>query len=347
MFEYVGSLHMHSKFSDGSGNVDDIAMIADDVGLDFIILTDHNTLRALEEGYEKWYGNTLLLVGCELNDKVNKNHYLAMNIDKTFSTRLTAKEYVKNVKDAGGIGFIAHPHEKRNSMKEHPAYPWTDWDAGEFTGIEIWNHMSEWMEGLTDQNKYNHFVHPLRSIVTPPKESLEKWDELNEERKVVGIGGIDAHAHKVNVMGFVEVEVFPYKVLFKSIRTHILVDKEFDKSDANIDEVKKQIYSSLENGRCFISNYYRGDGKGFKCFVSDEINEFQMGDTVRVSKNLKLNVTLPNGKAEIRLIHNGTQIESAQNSQVEFNLTEKGQYRVEVFKNGNAWIFSNHIRIED
>jgi membrane carboxypeptidase/penicillin-binding protein PbpC len=203
------------------------------------------------------------------------------------------------------------------------------------------------MEGLTEQNKYNHFVHPLRSIVTPPKESLAKWDELNKERKVVGIGGIDAHAHKVNVMGFVEVEVFPYKILFKSIRTHILVDKQFDKSNDNIEEAKKQIYSSLENGRCFISNYYRGDAKGFKCFASDEKNEFQMGDTVKVSKKLKLKVTLPNGKAEIRLFHNGTQIESAQNSHVEFNIREKGQYRVEVFKNGNAWIFSNHIRIEN
>ena len=347
MFEYVGSLHMHSKFSDGSGNADDMAKIANEVGLDFIILTDHNTLRALDEGYEKWYGNTLLLVGYELNDKVNKNHYLAMNVDKTFSTRLSAKEYVQKVKEIGGIGFIAHPHEKRNSMKEHPAYPWTDWDAGEFTGIEIWNHMSEWMEGLTEQNKYNHFVHPLRSIVTPPKESLEKWDELNKERKVVGIGGIDAHAHKVNVMGFVEVEVFPYKVLFKSIRTHVLVDERFDKSSSNIDEAKKQIYSSLENGRCFISNYYRGDATGFKCFASDGTDEFQMGDTAKPSEKLKLKVTLPNGKAEIRLIHNGTQIESAQNSHVEFNIREKGQYRVEVYKNGNAWIFSNHIRIEN
>ncbi|MCP5064899.1 MAG: CehA/McbA family metallohydrolase [Ignavibacteriae bacterium] len=347
MFEYVGSLHMHSKFSDGSGNADDMAKIANEVGLDFIILTDHNTLRALDEGYEKWYGNTLLLVGYELNDKVNKNHYLAMNVDKTFSTRLSAKEYVQKIKEIGGIGFIAHPHEKRNSMKEHPAYPWTDWDAGEFTGIEIWNHMSEWMEGLTEQNKYNHFVHPLRSIVTPPKESLAKWDELNKERKVVGIGGIDAHAHKVNVMGFVEVEVFPYKVLFKSIRTHVLVDEPFDKNSNNIDEAKNQIYSSLENGRCFISNYYRGDAKGFKCFATDGTSEFQMGDTIKASESLKLNITLPNGKAEIRLIYNGAQIESAQNSHVEFSIREKGQYRVEVYKNGNAWIFSNHIRIEN
>jgi len=124
MYEYVGAIHMHSKFSDGSGDAQKIAETANEVGLDYIILTDHNTLRALDEGYEKWYGNTLMLVGCELNDKVNQNHYLAMNVKNTFSTRLSAKEYVKKVKDAGGIGFIAHPHEERNSMKEHPPYPY-------------------------------------------------------------------------------------------------------------------------------------------------------------------------------------------------------------------------------
>ena len=60
MFEYIGALHAHSIFSDGSGEVADIARLADESGLDFLILTDHNTLRALKEGYEGWYNNTLL-----------------------------------------------------------------------------------------------------------------------------------------------------------------------------------------------------------------------------------------------------------------------------------------------
>jgi len=343
MFEYVGAIHIHSKFSDGSGDVAEIAQIANEVGLDFIILTDHNTLRALHEGYEKWYGNTLLLVGAELNDKVNRNHYLAMNINKAFSTRLTAKEYVKKVGETGGIGFIAHPFEKRNSMKEHPPYPWTEWDAGEFTGIEIWNHMSEWMEGLTEQNKYNHFVHPLRSIVGPTKETLEKWDELNINRKVVGIGGIDAHAHKVNVLGFVEVEVFPYKVLFKSIRTHILTKNKINKND--IEKSKKIIYENLAYGRCFVANHYHGDAKGFRFFANDGEKKYQMGDTIKENNKIKLKVILPKISGKINLIHNGKQISSIENNEGSFIVSKKGNYRVEVYIDNKAWIFSNHIRI--
>ena len=65
--------------------------LADESGLDFLILTDHNTLRALKEGYEGWYNNTLLLVGCEINDKENKNHYLAFDIEDAFLNKNVCK----------------------------------------------------------------------------------------------------------------------------------------------------------------------------------------------------------------------------------------------------------------
>ena len=135
-------------------------------------------------------------------------------------------------------------------MVEHPPYPWTDWDLTDFTGIEIWNHMSEWMENLTEQNKYQSFIHPLKSIIAPPKETLEIWDKLNMSRKVVGIGGVDAHAHKYNVLGFVEVEVFPYKVLFKSIRTHLLIEEDLPQKndERSLNKIKQIIYGALASG---------------------------------------------------------------------------------------------------
>ncbi|MEJ5350447.1 MAG: CehA/McbA family metallohydrolase [Melioribacteraceae bacterium] len=344
MFEYTGAIHVHSIFSDGSGDVNEIAKYASESGLDYIILTDHNTLRALHEGYEGWYDKTFLLVGCEINDKENKNHLLAFNINEAYSTRLPAKEYVHKVKEAGGLGFIAHPHEKRNSMEKHPPYPWTEWDTDEFTGIEIWNHMSVWMEGLTEENKYNYFVHPLKSITPPPKETLELWDKLNITRRVVGIGGVDAHAHKVNLLGFFEVEVFPYKVMFRSIRTNILVDKEIlPGNDKN--ETKKIIYEALENGRCYVANYYYGDSKGFRFYSDDGIKIYQMGDSIPLTERTKLKISLPNQTAEIRLIRNGEVIEKQNSSELEFDVEESGAYRVEVYLNENPWIFSNHIRI--
>lgn len=344
MFEYSGVIHMHSTFSDGSGEVRDIVKFAEELELDYIILTDHNTLRALHEGYEKWYGNTLLLVGCEINDKQNKNHYIAFGINEAFSTRLPAKEYVKKVNEAGGIGFLAHPHEKRNHMKEHPPYPWVDWEIDDFTGIEIWNHMSEWMENLTEQNKYQAFMHPLKSITAPPPETLQKWDEIAQRRRVVGIGGADAHAHKVNLLGFFEVEVFPYKVLFKAIRMHILTPEKIEKGK-DYKKAKEQIYNALGTGRCFVANYYHGDATGFRFFAEDGNRHYQMGEDVTLSKKIKLRVIIPSSSGNIRLIRNGVLYDQVDHSDAEFHINEKGAYRIEVFLDGNAWIYSNHIRI--
>ncbi|RJQ61807.1 MAG: PHP domain-containing protein [Stygiobacter sp.] len=347
MFEYIGVIHIHSVFSDGSGEVPEIAEFGKECGLDYLILTDHNTLRALQEGYERWYDNTLLLVGCEINDKMNQNHLLAMGISETVSTRIPAKEYTKKVKELGGISFIAHPHEKRSSMTQHPPYPWTEWECKDFDGIEIWNHMSEWMEGLTEQNKYNYIIHPLRSIVGPTEETLGVWDKLNLERKVVGIGGVDAHAHKLNLLGFFEMEVFPYKVLFKSVRTHVITEEKLNpsKDSRDIVHAKNLIYKALRNGSCFISNYYYGDAKGFRFFAEDGEHIHQMGESLPFIEKIKLRVILPNISATIKLVRNGELVDAIDGFDAEFKVKEPGVYRVEVFLNQNAWIFSNHIRI--
>jgi len=45
MNEYVGAIHIHSVYSDGTGNIEDIAQAAYETGLDFIMMTDHNTLK--------------------------------------------------------------------------------------------------------------------------------------------------------------------------------------------------------------------------------------------------------------------------------------------------------------
>ena len=347
MFEYAGALHIHSVFSDGTGEIPQIANAADELGLDYIILTDHNTLRGLDEGYEQWYGNTLCLIGAELNDKENKNHYLAFGIDKTYSTRMSAKEYVKKVKEAGGIGFLAHPHEKRAHMEEHPPYPWIEWDSEDFDGIEIWNHMSEWMENLTEDNKYQAFLHPLRTIASPPEETLKVWDDLNLKRKVVAVGGIDAHAHKYNLLGFLEVEIFPYKVLFKSIRTHILLYEELNReqSDENVLHSKKLIYNALAEGRSFIANDYQSDSRGFRFFAEADNKVYQMGESLNLSGRTKLKVLLPVPSATIRLIRNGKEISTLEDKAAEFIIDQPGAYRVEVFIHKKAWIYSNHIRV--
>lgn len=358
MHEYSGAIHIHSVYSDGTGKIKDIAKAALDSGLDFIILTDHNSLKSKEDGYERWINGVMVIIGYEINDTENKNHYLTLGVDEVVGSyqvldngeigcKLNAKEYVSLVKSKGGIGFIAHPDEERHITKGQISYPWTQWDSDDFTGIEIWNHMSEWMEGMNEQNKLNRFLHPLKSVISPQQKTLRRWDVISQNRHVTAIGGIDAHAFKQNILGIFEVEIFPYKVLFKSIRNHILLEDEIRKnSQENFECDKKKILNALKRGRCFISNYYIGDARGFKFLASKESNEYAIGDTVFSGKNrtVSFKVSAPK-QCTIKLIHNGKKIDENVDTNPTWEISEEGIFRIECWLDKRGWIFTNHIRV--
>ncbi|MDX9758617.1 MAG: CehA/McbA family metallohydrolase [Bacteroidota bacterium] len=348
MHEYTGALHIHSRYSDGTGEIADIVRAASEVGLDFIMLSDHNTLRPKRDGHEGWRENVLVLIGYEINDRRDRNHYLAFGVDKTVGVRITAQEYVRRVRERGGVGFIAHPDECRNSMPEHPPYPWDAWDSEDFDGIEIWNHMSEWVEGLTDENKFQRLIHPLKSLTAPPETTLRRWDEIARTRRVTGIGGTDAHAHKADIMGFFDVEVFPYKVMFKSVRTHVLLDEPLRRNeDSHFEADKWRIYEALRAGRCFVANFYQGDARGFQFHATSANETLQQGDTARFpgEGKIALHVELPR-EARIRLFCNGALHAERTAREYICPVPHPGAWRVEAWIEDKGWIFSNHIRLE-
>lgn len=360
MYEYSGAIHIHSTYSDGTGSPEHIAQCANEAGLDFLILTDHNSIQAKTDGYERWFNNSMFIVGYEVNDTKNENHYLVFGLDELIGTfqvlhngelgcKLSAKEYVEEIKRKGGAGFLAHPFEKRSSFPEHPPYPWTEWSTDSFDGIEIWNHMSEWVEDLTEANKVQRFIHPLKSIVAPCKQAVKKWDELNLKRKVTIVGSVDAHAHKMSLMGFYNVEVFPYKVLFKSIRTHVLLDEPVVVGDNdNFQTYKKNIVNAIRDGRSFVANSYYGDAKGFRFFADYNGEKFQMGDEILLKeedKKVVFNILVPK-EALVKIMKNGECIHESKGFGGLWDVHEEGCYRIECWIGDRAWIYSNHIRIK-
>ncbi len=346
MYEYAGVIHVHSIYSDGTGTIPEIAKSASELNLDFVMMTDHNTLKPKLDGYEGWYDDTMLIIGYELNDPNDKNHYLIFRVDEVLYPNNSAKEYVKKVKELNGIGIIAHPDERRNSFEEYPPYPWNEWDTDEFTGIEIWNHMSEWVEGLTQENKFRRFIHPLKSLEGPYEETLKRWDEIAKKRRVVGIGGVDAHGHKYKIWQLFEVEVFPYKVMFRGIRTHVLLDEPIDKTKKeNFEIYKQKIFSAIENARCFVTYAYFADPKGFRFFAEKNDKIFHMGDYIELDDStIKLRAILPKN-ADIKLLKNGEIVTRTYGSELTYEVGDTGAYRVEAYYNDKPWIFSNHIRI--
>ncbi len=342
--EIVGCIHIHSRYSDGTGTIPQIAKYAAEAGLDYIMITDHHNLRALKNGEERWYGPVLAIIGYEINDIDDTNHYLAFGLTEEVDKHLPAPEYVRQVRLQGGFGIIAHPDEKRDLLPEHPPYPWTAWESEDYQGIEIWNQMSEWMEGLTPWNKIWRFINPRKSILTPPPETLARWDRVNQIRPVVGIGGVDAHAHQHQLFGgLFKVTIFHYKVQFKSVRTHLLLSEPFT-PDMPLKKAKQLVYEAILGCRVFVSNYFNGDARGFRVTARNTHGKAGIGESLPWAPDTTIRVRVPL-PGRIRLIRNGEQMAEEYGQEVDFTLSAPGIYRVEVFRRKRAWIFSNHLRL--
>lgn len=345
LHEVVGAIHLHSNFSDGSLSIPEIAQIAENKNLDYLMFSDHNTLEPKRQGLEGWHGRVLVIIGCEINDPDDRNHYLAFRINQEPEKGLNAKSYVRWVKKMGGFGVIAHPAEKRAFSDAYPPYPWTDWDVKGFDGIEIWNQLSEWLEGVTLRNFPWRIWHPLRSIRFPVWETLERWDQINRSKRIVGLGGIDVHGFHVKLFGFIPVEIYPYKVQFRSIRTHIILDRPLWTTEDGIisfKEAEHVFFKALSVGRCFISNASLGDAKGFRFWVESKGNIFLMGSRIPAQGNLMFRVQSPLSGL-IRLLKDGKEVQRKNGQTMDYRSQTKGVYRVEIFRKRRGWIYSNPI----
>jgi len=336
--EIAGAIHIHSNFSDGTKTIPEIANLANEVGLDFIMVSDHMTLEPLHQGLEGFYGRTAVLIGYEINDPDDKNHYLAFGLDEVNEPDLKAEAYVKQVKEKGGLGIIAHPDEVRFELTKYPCYPWNCWSIDGYDGIEIWNHMSQWMESLNRWNMLKQAFMPRRALKSPTARILKIWDEANQKRRVFGVGSIDVHAYPYK-LGPVRITIFPYKVQFKAIRTHLFIPSD---TPADFGQYKQSIYQSMRQCRAFISNYRWGDAKGFLFYCENTSGRAICGEQLTWEKETSIVATLPK-YAQLRIIKDGSEVFMGQGKSFEIKALHPGLYRVEVYIRDKGWIFSNHI----
>jgi hypothetical protein len=340
-FHYTGAVHMHTTESDGTKTLPEVVELGRQVGLDFMMFSDHMGLTNRDAGLEGFYGDTLVVVGYEHNDLDDNNHYLVFDSPGVYPHDMSARQYVEAARADGAVGIIAHPIEHRPRESKYPPYPWTEWSTDKFDGLELWNQMSEWMEKLGRFNKLAMVFSPRKSMIGPTDELLRLWDELNKKGRYVGIAGVDAHAFPVKV-GPWTLEIFPYKVHFRCLRTNIILDEPLSQ-DFKI--ARKQLYSALRACRVYNSNVRWGSHDGFEFIARSGESVYTCGDSLPLTEEVNLHIRLP-ARATLKLVHDGRSLVQTHTSHLDYTVARPGLYRVEAWKRNRGWIFSNHIRIE-
>jgi hypothetical protein len=305
------------------------------------------SLEGRKAGFEGPRDNgVFVLVGYEHNDEKNHNHYLAFGVDGTAEGQTDPQGYIDAVKAMGGVGFLAHPAEERAYIKNLPPYPWTRWDAEGFDGIEIWNQLSDWMERLQGWYSFTRLILPNRQLGPAPPKLLERWDALNRRRFVSAICGVDAHSRKL-AKGPFSCVIFPVGVELRGVRMHLFVDGS-EWGDAS--RMGGALVSAMGAGRGFMSNFSRGDARGSRILLTggDGVARYpgrrdpsdDLAGAAAPPFRLTMRVELTH-KAKIVLIRNGKQVRRASASRAEWEISENGVYRVEAYRGGGAWIYSN------
>src|SRR3989338_6650144 len=357
-YDYAGVVHFHSNYSyDGNVSIDESVNAAKGAGLDFIMLTDHFRLDAKKDGHEGWHGNILLIVGEEISPRYN--HYLAFNIKEPIVRKRyenKPQEYIDEVNNQGGFGIIAHPDHEGTELFGVKPFPWIDWSVKGYTAISIWYLQTAWQDKLKGSPSaiLNYFFSSYR-LLGPREVTLKRWDELNRNKRVTGIGEIDNHNAKRRFLGL-NFYIFNFRYAFKTIRTHILTEKPFNRNPLTHPspsmgegegggEDIETVYQAIKEGRVYVAHEYWHSAKGFSFSIGDGENEVGIGgEFILKDKPASIKVNLPI-HGLIKIIHNGEKICETTNIECSLEIKEKGIYRVEVyqkiFRKYRPWIYSN------
>jgi len=353
MEELITNLHLHTRFSDGSGTHQEVLQAALRSGLDVVIPTDHNVYVEGMDGYLR-DGNRRVLLICaeEIHDPTRlpqKNHMLVIGTARELATYAPNPQILLDqLRNAGGLAFLAHPNEHALPSFGETDITWEDWNIRGFTGIELWNGLSE-LKNVSHSllQTIFHALFPATIARGPLPETLALWDMLLAGGEpVIAVGGSDAHAlHKT--FGPIRKTIFPYEFHFGAINTHLITPAPLS---GDLINDRQMVLQALRDGHAFIGYDRPAPTRGFR-FTAQCEEMAIMGDTVRLRKGVTLQIRLP-GEAECRLLKDGKVVQTWHNQEIcAYISNQPGVYRVECYLRylgrRRGWIFSNPIYIRE
>ena len=279
-----------------------------------MIFNDHDIHRFNKSRY---YDSCLVIRGVEL--AWGNQHMLVVSEDDNLkNNNLSPKEVVEEVSQKKGLTIIAHPFEKGSPfLFNNSSYGWKDWDIDDFTGIEIWNYCSQWKDSV--KNRFKSLIHfiftPHLPIKEPCFESVKKFDEISKSRKVIAVGGSDAHSPKIC---FGLVEVLSYKFLFKGINNYVFSKAKLKGSREDIDF----IIDCIRDGKSYIVNEKWGKGSGLIYRITRGDEHYYSGDHLTYEGDLQMEVISP-GEGEVRIFKDGELYHKAFGKKVKKNIYQR------------------------
>jgi hypothetical protein len=326
-----GAIHVHSKRSDGTGTIDDIAAAAARAGLNFVILTDHGD-ASREPAAPAYLHGVLCIDAVEIS--TDGGHLVALGLPRSpYPLGGEARDVVDDVQRLGGMAIAAHPSSAKVELR------WTDWNT-RLDGLEWLNGDSEWRDEPLRTLARVLLTYPFRpsetlsTLLDRPQQSLQQWDRLSSRRPIVAVAAADAHA-RIGLRGAgdpyqgrISLHIPSYEEVFRTFS--IALPGVTLSANPSVDA--RMVLEAIRRGHVFSSIDALARPVALSFSASSGSQRAEMGDLLPMSGPpiaFQVKTNAP-ADATISLMRDGQTVKTAGAPQLEHNTTETGVYRVEI-----------------
>ena len=373
--EFKGVLHAHSYWShDSRGTLPEILQGAKQAELDFIFFSDHahGKQDTFPRSFHGIFDGIIMEAGTESSNGLMVNPFESTVLDWNIDT----EELIGNVVANGGLVTYVH------TEKEHI------WNNPDYQAMEIYNIHTDLLDedgilpfainNVVNGNQYKDWCY--REIYDEQTAILSNWDALNMQRRIVGIGGVDAHNNQSFRARYTEdslVEWVGSNAKTLVVRTPNWFDRlmlgapdehgwafkweldpyfesfNFDNTYVFCDTFSNEnIKQNIIEGHAFVSFESLAKANGFQYFSVDDDEQVSgiLGDSVQVAKVSAIKALSPL-PVVFQLFQNGKLIDTSEEKYTyEYKLNHlKGNYRlvarVKLLDEWIPWIYTNPIYI--
>lgn len=374
--EYKGVFHMHSYWShDSRGVLNEILPAANKAEYNFLFFSDHphSDLDTFPRSYNGIYDGIVFEPGTE-----GGKGLMVTPMDSTVIDWSNAQsDVIHELVTSGGLVIYVHTEKKH------------DWTNPDYQAMEIYNIHTDYLDGndgllsiamnlFVNSEEYHHWV--FREIYDEQIDILANWDLINENRRVSGVAGVDAHNNQsfrarylddgrvewigpnAKTLDIVEPGLKERMLLADSNSNGWAFKWEVDPYFISFNHVTNNVFSdtltnigiknNLVAGHAFISFQSLAKADGFQYFTidsDDNVNAI-MGDSISTGSVFMLNAVSP-FPVQFQLVKDGKVIDVIDNVyEYKFNPNNQaGNYRIvaKLFLDDAwvSWVFTNPIYI--
>jgi hypothetical protein len=329
---FKGVIHVHTHLShDSKGTEEEIVLAAKSAGLDFVMLTDHNTPEVFAQNGTHDRDGVLLIRGAEI--RCEGRTILAVGLDRYLDAQeMTCAEVSAAVAEQGGVPLASHPSRS------------TQWDDASLSGVEVWDlydaakddrwrYVAWFLDILFWYDAYPDQI--LSRIIRRPDQALAAYDVQTTRRRLTAVGAPDAHQN-VRVLWR---QLDPYPLAFRLVPVYLFA----------AERTRDALLDALRNGRAYFAFEVFRPAPNFAFRALDfGGNVWNMGDEVPLAEGLTVEVRAP-APGRITVLRDGHRLARTEGAHLSVPVDVPGAYRAEVdiLVRGQwrPWIFSNPIYV--